>query len=228
MVLIAFRHGLRASELVDLRWDQVDLENALLHVRKLKNGSPATHPLTGKELRALRRLQREKHTKSPFVFTSERGTPFTKRGFQAMVERAGKAIGFNVKIHPHMLRHACGFKLANDGVDTRTIVPLFAVALSRGIVVRSSPMTLTLDEDEILSAAIAGVSKVAELIATVPAEERTRALEAAEKSYLETAHNLGYQDADAQQWASAVMSRLRIEEDSYKLRMLTSPPTSPS
>ena len=58
MVLIAFRHGLRASELVDLHWDQVDLEHALLHVRKLKNG-PATHPLTGKELRALRRLQRE-------------------------------------------------------------------------------------------------------------------------------------------------------------------------
>jgi hypothetical protein len=108
------------------------------------------------------------------------------------------------------------------------IVPLFAVALSRGIVVRSSPMALTLDEDEILSAAIAGVSKVAELVATVPAEERTRALEAAEKSYLETAHNLGYQDADAQQWASAVMSRLRIEEDSYRLRMLASPPTSPS
>ena len=83
MVLIAFRHGLRASELVDLRWDQVDPEHALLHVRKLKNGSPATHPLTGKELRALRRLQREQNTKSPFVFTSERGTPFTKRGFQA-------------------------------------------------------------------------------------------------------------------------------------------------
>ena len=121
MVLVTFRHGLRASELVDLRWDQIDLEHALLHVRKLKNGSPATHPLTGKELRALRRLQREQDTKSPFVFTSERGTPFTKRGFQAMVERAGKATGFDMKIHPHMLRHACGFKLANDGVDTRTI-----------------------------------------------------------------------------------------------------------
>jgi integrase len=121
MVLMAFRHGLRASELIDLRWDQVALEHALLHVRRVKNGSPATHPLTGKELRALRRLQREQKTKSPFVFTSERGTPFTKRGFQAMVERAGKAIGFDVKIHPHMLRHACGFKLANDGVDTRTI-----------------------------------------------------------------------------------------------------------
>ena len=89
-------------------------------------------------------------------------------------------------------------------------------------------MTLTLDEDEVLSAAIAGVPRVAEIIATVAAEERTRALEAAEKSYLETARTLGYQDADAQQWVSAVMSRLRMEEDSYKLRKLTSPPTSPS
>ena len=86
-----------------------------------ENGRPATHPLTGKELRALRRLRREQELKSPFVFTSERSTPFTKRGFQAMVERAGKATGFDMKIHPHMLRHACGFKLANDGVDTRTI-----------------------------------------------------------------------------------------------------------
>ena len=100
--------------------DQVDLEHALLHVRRVRN-SPATHPLTGKELRALRRLQRDQELKSPFVFTSERGTPFTKRGFQAMVERADKAAGFDMKIHPHMLRHACGFKLANDGVDTRTI-----------------------------------------------------------------------------------------------------------
>jgi site-specific recombinase XerD len=70
------------------------------------------------QLRALRRLQREQELNSPLVFTSERGTPFTKRGFQAMVERAGKATGFDMKIHPHMLRHACGFKLANDGVDT--------------------------------------------------------------------------------------------------------------
>ena len=121
MVLIAFRHGLRASELVDLRWNLVDLENALLDVRRVKKGTPATHPLTGRELRAMRRLQREQELKSPFVFTSERGTPFTKRGFQAMVERAGKAAGFDMKIHAHMLRHACGFKLANDGVDTRTI-----------------------------------------------------------------------------------------------------------
>ena len=121
MVLVAFRHGLRASELVDLRWEQIELANALLHVRRVKQGSPATHPLTGRELRALRRLQREQQPKSPFVFISERGVPFSKRGFQAMVERAAKVAGFEMKIHPHMLRHACGFKLANDGVDTRTI-----------------------------------------------------------------------------------------------------------
>jgi len=121
IVFIAFRHGLRAAELVDLRWEQIDLEQALLHVRRLKNGSPATHPLTGKELRALRRIQREQDPKSSFIFISERGVPFSKRGFQAMVERAGEAAGFDMKIHPHMLRHACGFKLANDGVDTRTI-----------------------------------------------------------------------------------------------------------
>jgi type 1 fimbriae regulatory protein FimB/type 1 fimbriae regulatory protein FimE len=120
MVLLAFRHGLRVSELVDLRWEQVDLENGILHVRRVKQGTPATHPLTGRELRALRKLQREAGV-SPFLFVSERGTPFTNRGFQAMVERAAQAAGFDMKIHPHMLRHACGYKLANEGVDTRTI-----------------------------------------------------------------------------------------------------------
>jgi integrase len=121
MILLAFRHGLRASELVDLRWEQVDLDNAILHVRRVKQGSPATHPLTGRELRALRKLQREQKPKSPFVFVSERGAPFSKRGFAAMVERAARIAGFDMKIHPHMLRHACGYALANDGVDTRTI-----------------------------------------------------------------------------------------------------------
>jgi len=120
MVLIAFRHGLRASELVDLRWEQVDLKGGVLHVRRVKQGTPATHPLTGRELRALRRLEREA-TGSPFVFVSERRAPFSTRGFQAMVERAAQAAGFDMKIHPHMLRHACGYKLANEGVDTRTI-----------------------------------------------------------------------------------------------------------
>lgn len=121
MVLVAYRHGLRASELVDLRWDQIDFESATVHVRRVKQGTPSTHPIRGDELRALRRLQREQAPKSPFVFTSERATPFGTAGFARMIERAGVEAGFEFKAHPHMLRHACGFKLANDGHDTRAL-----------------------------------------------------------------------------------------------------------
>jgi len=121
MVLVAYRHGLRVSELVDLRWDQIDFGTGTLHVRRVKKGTPATHPIVGDELRALRRLQREQESKSPFVFVSERGAPFTTAGFARMFERIGKAAGLESKVHPHMLRHACGFKLANDGVDTRSL-----------------------------------------------------------------------------------------------------------
>jgi type 1 fimbriae regulatory protein FimB/type 1 fimbriae regulatory protein FimE len=121
MVLIAYRHGLRAAELVALRWDAVDFNHGRLHVSRAKNGSPSVHPLTGRELRALRRLQREQEPRSPFMFTSERGSPFTTAGWRKMVARLGVAAGFDSVVHPHMLRHACGFKLANDGVDTRSL-----------------------------------------------------------------------------------------------------------
>jgi site-specific recombinase XerD len=120
MILIAFRHGLRAAELCDLRWDQVEFGAAVLHVRRVKNGTPSTHPLRGDELRALRRLQRESET-SPFVFVSERGSPLTTAGFARMVERAAAGAGLELKAHPHMLRHACGYALANKGHDTRAI-----------------------------------------------------------------------------------------------------------
>jgi len=118
MVLIAFRHGLRASELCDLRWDQVDFARAALHVRRAKSGTPSTHPLTAREMRALRRLRREAPA-SPFMFVSERGSPFTTAGFARMLERAAVSARLDIKVHPHMLRHACGFALANRGHDTR-------------------------------------------------------------------------------------------------------------
>jgi integrase len=121
MVLVAYRHGLRAAELVSLRWDAIDFNHSQLHVNRRKNGSPATHPLTGRELRALRRLQREQEPKSTFVFTSERGAPFSTAGFRKMMARLGDAAGFDYRVHPHMLRHACGYKLANTGVDTRSL-----------------------------------------------------------------------------------------------------------
>jgi integrase len=121
MVLVAYRHGLRAAELADLRWDQLDFRTGTLHVRRVKRGTASTHPIPGDELRALRRLQREQEPKSPFVFTSERGAPFTTAGFARMVERAGTEAQLGFKAHPHMLRHACGYALANKGCDTRSL-----------------------------------------------------------------------------------------------------------
>ena len=82
--------------------------------------APATHPLRGDEIRALRKLQRESPV-SLYVFVSERGSPFSTAGFAKMIERAGLQAGFDFKCHPHMLRHACGFALANAGHDTRAL-----------------------------------------------------------------------------------------------------------
>jgi integrase len=121
MILLAYRHGLRASEVCALRWKQVDLRAAHLHVSRVKSGTPSTHPLKGVELRALRRLQRENPPGSPFVFVSERKPPFSVHGFRRLVQRAAKAAKLKIKCNPHMLRHACGYKLANDGVDTRSL-----------------------------------------------------------------------------------------------------------
>jgi type 1 fimbriae regulatory protein FimB/type 1 fimbriae regulatory protein FimE len=121
MILVAYRHGFRVSELCDLRWDQIDFTQATMAVRRNKRGTPSTHPVQGDELRALRKLQREQNPKSPFVFTSERGSPFSTAGFAKLVERAGEAAKLGFKAHPHQLRHACGFTLANKGVDTRAL-----------------------------------------------------------------------------------------------------------
>ena len=119
-ILMAYRHGLRASELVGLRWDDLDLARGRLHVRRSKGGEAAVHPIGGKEMRALRRLQRET-VRSVYVFISERGAPLSVAGYQRMVARAGKAAKFPFLIHGHMLRHSTGYKLANDGQDTRAI-----------------------------------------------------------------------------------------------------------
>ena len=119
MILVTFRHGLRASELCGLQWSDVEFESGTLHLRRAKGGATGTHPLLGEELRALRVLKRD--AKSPFIFVSERGAPFTVGGLQKLIERAGIEAGMPFKVHPHMLRHACGYVLANKGTDTRTL-----------------------------------------------------------------------------------------------------------
>ena len=119
-ILIAYRHGLRASELVALRWDDIDFRTGKLHVRRSKGGTPSVHPIGGRELRALRRLQRDGQP-GRYVFVSERMAPLSVAGYQRMVARAGEAAGFPFMISSHVLRHSCGYKLANDGRDTRSI-----------------------------------------------------------------------------------------------------------
>jgi integrase len=119
MILIGFRHGLRVSELCGLQWSSIAFETATMHVRRAKGGQEATHPLLGDELRALRELRRQ--SASPFVFASERGGPFTPSGFAKLLARAGDEAEIGFKVHPHMLRHACGYVLANKGIDTRTL-----------------------------------------------------------------------------------------------------------
>ncbi len=120
LILLTYRHGLRVSELVRLRWEQIDLKQGLLHVNRVKNGSPSSHPIRGPEIRALRRLQRD-YPESPYVFVTERKGPLTTSTVRKLIARAGQKANIDFPVHPHMLRHACGFKLANDGQDTRVL-----------------------------------------------------------------------------------------------------------
>ena len=120
MILVAYRHGLRASEVCSLEWHQVELDQGRLHVRRAKRGTPSVHPIRGDEIRALRRLRRE-NPSEVHVFVSERGGPISPMGFHHLMVRLGKAAKIPFAVHPHMLRHACGFKLANDGHDTRAL-----------------------------------------------------------------------------------------------------------
>ena len=119
--MLMYRHALRVSELVALRWDQVHLERPeSLAVVRAKNGVPSTHPLHGPELRELRQLKRE-WPDSAYVFVSERGGPMTTSNVRKLIARLGRDAGITFPVHPHQLRHALGFKLANDGQDTRAI-----------------------------------------------------------------------------------------------------------
>ena len=120
MILVAFRHGLRVSELCALTWDQIDFATGMMHVRRIKKGLASVQQIGGEEMRALRALKRE-DVASRYVFMTERGAPMTPAGFRKLLARLGAAAKFPFGVHPHMLRHACGYKLANDGRDTRAL-----------------------------------------------------------------------------------------------------------
>jgi type 1 fimbriae regulatory protein FimB/type 1 fimbriae regulatory protein FimE len=120
MILVAYRHGLRISELITLRWQQIVFSSSLIHINRLENGINTTHPLSGIELQNLRKIKRD-YPNSEYIFVSERGGPMIPSTFRKIIARAGDNTNIGIPIHPHMLRHSTGYKLANDSRDTRSI-----------------------------------------------------------------------------------------------------------
>src|SRR5262249_11292811 len=110
----------RTAGLGDLRSPMASGRHGRMHVRRAKNGTPSVHPIRGDEIRALRKLRRENPTEA-YVFVIERGGPMSTIGFHHPGQRLGEAARMRFALHPHMLRHACGYKLANDGHDTRAL-----------------------------------------------------------------------------------------------------------
>ncbi len=122
LILVMYRHGLRVTEAIELYRADLDLDARakIMHVRRLKGGTPATHPVSGPLVRALRPVLAA-FPDSQRVFVTERGGPLSPSAVRRIVKRAGALAGLKFPVHPHMLRHSCGYYLANKGVDTRTI-----------------------------------------------------------------------------------------------------------
>ena len=120
LMLIAFRHGLRASEASNLKWDAIDLKGKTVYINRVKKSDAGIHPLQADEVEALQAV-RAAFPNGNYVFQSERGTRLSEDSIASVVEKAGKVAGFSFKVHPHQLRHACGYYLANKGYDTRMI-----------------------------------------------------------------------------------------------------------
>ncbi len=121
LILTSYRHGLRVSEALALRWSDIDWDSAHIYVKRLKGGNASNQFIDGDELRGLRKLKRDAKDKSPWIFMSERGAPLTGDTVRKMITRAGEVAEFDFPLHPHMLRHSCGYYLASKGYDTRLI-----------------------------------------------------------------------------------------------------------
>jgi type 1 fimbriae regulatory protein FimB len=124
LLLLMFRHGLRVSEACGMVLSQVDVESRILHVSRLKKGLSTTHPLRGDDLRAIKAWLIERRRMAPegeAFFVSERRLPLNRRTAWVAIRRYGELAGLPLDAHPHMLRHACGFALADQGADTRLI-----------------------------------------------------------------------------------------------------------
>lgn len=126
MLLMAFVHGLRATELLSLRLSDLDMAGRTLYIRRLKNGFSTIHPLLRDEMKELRRWLKVRATipdarETRYLFVSRTGQPLSRQQFYNIIRKTGQDANLPVAAHPHMLRHACGYALADAGVDTRLI-----------------------------------------------------------------------------------------------------------
>ena len=121
MLLLAFTHALRVSELINLRWAQISFDTARLQVERLKGSESGVHPLRGREVRALKALQRSQPAGFRFVFVSKLGAPLTRQAVDKRVRAAGVKAGLGGGIHMYLLRHSCGYRLGNMGLDTISV-----------------------------------------------------------------------------------------------------------
>jgi len=122
IILLAYRHGLRISEVTDLRKSDLDLHAARINCRRLKGSQQNIHPVEGDELRLIKRwLRKHPAPNSDYLFVSERGTPITRQAGWRILKETGEKAGLSIAVHPHMLKHSCGYYLADKGCDTRLI-----------------------------------------------------------------------------------------------------------
>jgi len=122
MLLLAYRHGLRVSELIGLKVSDISLESARIYCKRLKGSLQNTHPLDGDELRLIKRWLRLRTSQSSdYLFLSERGTPITRQATWRIFKELGEKAGLSISVHPHMFKHSCGYYLADKGCDTRLI-----------------------------------------------------------------------------------------------------------
>jgi type 1 fimbriae regulatory protein FimB len=121
LILLAYRHGFRITELCKLRLTDLNLDAARIWIPRSKGSLSTEQPLAGDELRAIRRYIRSRPAPLPWLFVSERLTQLTRHAAYYLIRQAGERAGFDFIIHPHMLRHSCGFFLSNKGYDSRLI-----------------------------------------------------------------------------------------------------------
>lgn len=120
LLLLMFRHGLRVTEAITLRWDAVMIEQQAIGITRLKGSVSGTHPLQPDEIDVLKDLRSQDYP-VPYLFVGERGGHLKRHAVTSLVNRCAELAGLEIKCHPHMLRHSCGYHLANQGKDTRLI-----------------------------------------------------------------------------------------------------------